>query len=100
MVSAVRFFESAEDLEALTGLTHDELWDHGFNLDDMDWGFSCPENFVNEHDEIEFDIPYWAYSILTYMANHCAGLEHVEYKHRHYYCTYHAQFTPMRVFIL
>lgn len=39
MIKDLTFFEDAKELEELTGLSHEELWDNGFNLDDMDWGF-------------------------------------------------------------
>ena len=35
MKTNIVFFEDAKDLESLTGLSHDELWDKGFDLDDI-----------------------------------------------------------------
>lgn len=35
----VTFFHTEEQLTALTGLSHDALWEAGFNLDDWDFGF-------------------------------------------------------------
>ena len=40
----VTIFDTSEELEQLTGLTHKELWENGFNLDDWDWGFCLDEN--------------------------------------------------------
>ena len=40
MIRNLTFFDNAEEIEKLTGLSHNELWEHGFNLDDMDWGFA------------------------------------------------------------
>ena len=33
MIKDLTFFEDAKELEELTGLSHEELWDNGFNLD-------------------------------------------------------------------
>ena len=37
MVKNLTFFEPT-DLPELAGLTHEALWEAGFNLDDMDFG--------------------------------------------------------------
>ena len=37
---ALLYFETEEELQALTGLNHDELWDADFDLDDWDYGFA------------------------------------------------------------
>lgn len=33
-------FTSEKELQKLTGLSHDELWDNNFDLDDWDIGFA------------------------------------------------------------
>lgn len=37
---ALIYFESEEELQALTGLNHNELWNANFDLDDWDYGFA------------------------------------------------------------
>ena len=51
MKTNIIFFEDAKDLESLTGLSYDELWDKGFDLDDMDWGFVSDENYITETED-------------------------------------------------
>ena len=61
MITNVTFFDNSEDLEILTGHTHEELWELGFNLDDMDCGF-CTEAvgcFEVEKREDEFGYTRW-----------------------------------------
>ena len=86
MTEKVTFFSEAEELEKLTGLSHDELWDNGFNLDDMDFGFRVRKEWNIE----KYDDPYYRYWILNHMDQHCVGYEHVKYKNWHYYMLYHS----------
>ena len=37
---ALMYFETEEELSELTGLNHEELWEHSFDLDDWDFGFA------------------------------------------------------------
>lgn len=98
MKTNIVFFEDAKDLESLTGLSHDELWDKGFDLDDMDWGFVSDENYITETEdefgdismEIKYDIPQFAYQILSMMESYCVGFHHVEYNNKHYYTLHHS----------
>lgn len=39
MITNITLFDTVEEIEKLTGLCSDELWEKHFNLDDMDWGF-------------------------------------------------------------
>ena len=39
MIKNLTFFEPT-DLPELAGLTHEALWEAGFNLDDMDFGIA------------------------------------------------------------
>ena len=48
MIEELTFFESVEDLGKLTGLSREELWENGFDLDDMDWGFRSDNCCVKE----------------------------------------------------
>ena len=98
MKTNIVFFEDAKDLESLTGLSYDELWDKGFDLDDMDWGFVSDENYITEtmnefgdiSMEIKYDIPQFAYQILSMMESYCVGFHHVEYNNKHYYTLHHS----------
>lgn len=38
MTKAFTYFDTEDDLSRLIGLDHDQLWDHGINLDDWDYG--------------------------------------------------------------
>ena len=103
MIADVKFFDTPEELEKLTGLTHEELWDHGFNLDDMDWGLET--NFVlhdgGEEDEFGYisktakyltngEIPCSLIQIIGWMENYCVGFWHTEYNGKQYYTLHHA----------
>lgn len=83
----VVFFHTLEQLKAMTGLDHRELWEAGFNLDDWDWGFVADRKWENGLGDIMPDYEWW---LLMKMENHCVGYEHVEYKGRHYYMQYHS----------
>ena len=98
MKTNIVFFEDAKDLESLTGLSHDELWNNGFDLDDMDWGFVSDENYITETEdefgdismEIKYDIPQFAHQILFMMERYCVGFHHVESNNKHYYTLHHS----------
>lgn len=90
-------FATEEDLTKLTGLSHDGLWDNGFDLDDWDVGFvSDVPLTVTRHSDDGEDDGEWeepiedAYWLVFRMEEYCAGYEHVEFKGRHYYMVYHA----------
>lgn len=93
-------FSTEEDLITLTGLTHDELWENDFNLDDWDVGFvsDVPLTIIEHYDddgdydhEDEYEEPVeGAYWLLHQMDAYCVGYEHVEFNGRHYYIVYHA----------
>ena len=90
MIQNLIMFTKADDLEELTGLTHDELWDHGFNLDDMDVGFVSNQPLhtaKDEYDWLESDDYSW---LINAMNNYCVGAMHTEYKDKHYYTVHHA----------
>ena len=79
MVNIV-MYTKPEELEQLTGLSHDELWDAGFNLDDWDVGFQCDK---------PLDSPdYWW--LMSQLDNYCVGPSHVEYKGKYYYHAHHS----------
>ena len=95
-------FQTEKDLSELTGLSHDELWDAGFNLDDWDAGFQSDvrlhaepteediaENYYNRDELIVYDdCP--AYWLMMQMNNYCIGADYVEYKGKHYYMVHHS----------
>lgn len=86
----ITWFETLDDLKELTGLTRDELWDAGFNLDDWDFGICCDEALdINAYDYNEFKCGY--YYLIKYLSNF--GMndpEHTEYNGKHYYMCYHS----------
>lgn len=88
-------FETEDDLQKLTGLNHNELWEHDFDLDDWDIGFQSEIRLHNVSeesnslrcDEFDWDSPcYW---LLRQMSNYCTGMKYTEYKNKHYYMVYH-----------
>lgn len=97
MIKEIKCFETTEELEQLTGLSHDELWKHGFNLDDMDWGFEADECYVENVDyeyRMEYRIkdtcPIHITRILEFMLDYCVGINYTEYNGKHYYTQHHA----------
>lgn len=98
------WFETEEDLQKLTGLNHDQLWDAGFDLDDWDFGFRVTkkihttverdQNDSNSEDyyreEIEADWDKEGYWLLSRMQNCCCGAKHVKLGRYHYYLCYHS----------
>lgn len=102
MVHLIAFDTEEEELMQLTGLTRDELWDVGFDLDDWDIVFQSDIKLHREltEEELEdddydrgeiiadYDLPaYWLMSQLT---NYCVGPSYVEYKGKHYYLAHHS----------
>lgn len=51
MVSII-VFTTTEELEELTGIGCEELWQKGFNLDDWDFGICLDEPMHQQHTEI------------------------------------------------
>ena len=98
----IKWFENLDDLLALTGLTRDQLWDAGFNLDDWDFGVRCDRKLhadptfdeiaSGEHYEdqlvIDWDLP--GYRLMYWMEEHCCGASYVNLDGWHYYLVHHA----------
>ena len=86
-MKTITFFSTEDELKRLTGLTHEDLWEVGFNLDDWDWGFVSDTEwegyFSAEH-------PYYEYWLLSRMDSYCVGYEHTEFDGKHYYMLYHS----------
>ncbi len=94
------FFDSEEDLKLLTGLSSDELWEHGFNLDDWDWGF-CTSSDCFKRVEDEFGsstyvldeskrYPYYFFHLLMWMENYCVGYCATKYNDKTYFTLHHS----------
>ena len=92
-MKTVTFFETREELRDLTGLppgNHDAaLWDAGFNLDDLDFGFVSDSEW-SEAAGCSAEGPYYEYWLMSHAGNHCVGYDHTEYNGQHYYLLHHA----------
>lgn len=100
MIKDITFFHTVEELEAITGLTRGELWDNGFNLDDIDWGIVTTN--VNLVEEIidkgiglriltvdgDNNEPY-IIQLLRWMEDYHAGWDYVEYNDRQFFLLHH-----------
>lgn len=85
------WFESEKDLQELTGLNHDELWDAGFDLDDWDFGVQTETELdLKAYDSGNYDCGYY-YLIRAFVSNNFAfEPTHTEYNGKHYYMSYHS----------
>ena len=72
-------FTTEKELQKLTELSHEELWEKGFNLDDWDIGFMC-----------EIPLSKSQQWLINRMNDYCCGYEHIEYDGMHYYMVYHS----------
>ena len=97
----VGIFETEEELCELTGLTEEELWQKGFNLDDWEIGFQSEvklhktptkkdiENGYRKNELIAlFDLP--AHWLMNQMNSYCVGANYVFLDGKHYYTVHHA----------
>lgn len=73
-------FTSDDELTELTGLTYEELWDNGFNLDDWDIGFQVGTKIDNTN--------LWWLELT--MSNYCVGYDEIQYNDKYYYIVHHA----------
>lgn len=85
MTRTITFFDTEDDLSALTGLDHDQLWDAGFNLDDWDFGFVVDKP-LSQH----YKAPHYEHWLDDHMDCYCCGSRHVQYGGKHYYMAYHS----------
>ena len=96
------WFETLDELQSLTGLTREQLWDAGFNLDDWDFGIRC-NKILHEvpsksdieageyhEDELIVDYDREGYWLMQHMLNHCVGPDYVKFGRWHYYLVHHA----------
>ena len=84
-MNTVTFFNSEEELQQLTGLNHQELWDNCFDLDDWDWGF-VSDVHLNPYD-YKNNYVYW---LLNHMHNYYTGYKVTYYDNKYYYILYHS----------
>lgn len=89
----LKMFNTEKELSILTGLTHGELWNAGFNLDDWDVGFQADMELTRTESDKEdtwttpIDDAWW---LINRMDDYCVGYEHNEYNGKHYYMVYHS----------
>ena len=77
------FFSTPAELSALTGLPYEELWKHGFDIDDMDFGFQVDVALDDDREYFE----HWLIErIADDFAHYCV----VEYAGRYYYTVHHS----------
>lgn len=95
-------FVTEEELIELTGLSEDELWDQGFNLDDWDIGFQSDIKLHADptQEDIEegmyragelianYDLP--AHWLMMQMNSFCIGAYYVFLDGKHCYTVHHA----------
>lgn len=96
-------FETEEELIELAGLTYEELWNVGFNLDDQNIVFQSntklhrkpAEEEIQERDYYDkdeliadYDLPcHW---LMMQMNNYCVRANYVFYNGMHYYIIHHS----------
>jgi hypothetical protein len=113
MIRDLTFFNSVEDLEQLTGLSRNELWEHGANLDDWDYGFCCSQQLHKEvsEEKEKYEIDSWdepaedgkyyktyntydyddpTYQLMQSAENYCVGWNHFTVDGKHYYTVHHS----------
>jgi hypothetical protein len=95
-------FDTEEELMELTGLSEDELWENGFNLDDWDIGFQSEIKLHTDPTQEDIDdgeysseslIADWdlpAHWLMLQMNNYCVGANYVFLDGRHYYTVHHS----------
>ena len=86
----VTFFHTEKQLQALTGLTHDGLWEAGFDLDDWDYGFVTVEEWPDPDGAWGANVPEYQWHLPMLISANCCELAHMEWQGRHYYMRYHA----------
>lgn len=88
-MQTVTFFGNTDELLELTGLPNTkELWEAGFDLDDMDFGFVSDSEWTDGWWVAEAS--YYEHWLLNQMESYCVGYQHFEYNSKHYYILYHS----------
>lgn len=88
MIQQVVFYDNTKELEGLTGLSEEELWSSGFDLDDMDFGIMTDREW--NIDGWDDEDPYYESWLLYRMDQHCVGYTHTEFNGKHYYTVHHS----------
>lgn len=102
-------FCDVDELEEITGLTHEQLWDNYFDLDDCDAVMIIDEDALPlKFDESEFGYKYWTpvddlytlmydgkldrclWDILESWENYCVGCHYTKYNGKIYVSKHHA----------
>lgn len=90
----LKMLTTEDDLQKVTGLTHDELWEQDFDLDDWDVCFVSDIPLTDtdrDEDDYCWEEPIEdAHWLIYRMENYCVGYEHTEYNGKHYYMVYHS----------
>lgn len=109
MITAT-FFDKVNELEEITGLTEKELWEKGFNLDDLDCGFCIAEEepfTLEEYEELGYtrfrwkndieelyynskEVPFSMHKLLWDWENHCVGYDLARYDGKVFVLLHHA----------
>ena len=78
-MKTVTFFSIEEELQQLTGLNHNELWENDFDLDDWDWGFVSDTYWNNNYnpDNPDNSFEFW---LLNHMYDYYTGYKVTYYK--------------------
>lgn len=91
----LRITDNREDIRKWTGLSDDELWNVGFNLDDWDICFESDTRLVEKVGSDE-DGDRWvepvdeAWWLVHRMEEYCCGYNEVKYNGKWYYTVHHA----------
>lgn len=91
----LRITDNREDIRKWTGLSNDELWNVGFDLDDWDICFESDTRLVERVGSDE-DGDRWvepvdeAWWLVHRMEEYCCGFNEVEYNGKWYYTVHHA----------
>lgn len=89
----LRMISTREDLISETGMTADELWDAGFDLDDWDVCFVSGTRLLETYEEKgdTWDEPIEdAYWLVMRMETYCVGYDEVMHDGKWYYTAHHA----------
>lgn len=85
------WFESEKELQELTGLNHNELYDAGFDLDDWDFGFVTDKLLdKTAYNHMNFECDYFFLIKALSTNNISFEPKHTEYNGKHYYMSYHS----------
>lgn len=79
MLTKIVGFSTEKELQQLTGLNHEQLWDNDFDLDDWDFGFQTDKPLDVGQKWLDYQLDMY-----------CCGCKHTEYDSKHYYLAYHS----------